>query len=154
MQHGLCHGWIYTCGMNDCQTVASASGQQSQVIADCTQPRHHPVILPSLLSSCRLPQLHLLRHWQDSCLHVRVCMACSLTRSCRLSSIIRLTKASSPPGHTISSAVPPKAVAGFWPACAMSLKKGGLLMLKAKLSPERTAAARMPAECTGQKQRG
>ena len=57
------------------------------------------------------------------------------TWSARLSETMRITKDSSPPGHTISAAVPEKAVAGFWPASSMLAKKGGLHIVNVKVSP-------------------
>ncbi len=58
---------------------------------------------------------------------------------------MRVTKASSPPGHTISAAVPEKAVAGFWPASSMLSKKGGLHIVNVKLSPSCIAGVSTPA---------
>lgn len=58
---------------------------------------------------------------------------------------MRVAKASSPPGHTISVAVPEKAVDGFWPASSMLSKKGGLHIVNVKLSPSCTAGVSTPA---------
>ena len=58
---------------------------------------------------------------------------------------MRVTNASSPPGHTISVAVPEKAVAGFWPASSMLSKKGGLHIVNVKASPSCIAGISTPA---------
>ena len=66
------------------------------------------------------------------------------TWSARLSETMRVTKASSPPEHTISVAVPEKAVAGFWPASSMLAKKGGLHIVNVKVSASWNAGASTP----------
>jgi len=58
---------------------------------------------------------------------------------------MRVTNASSPPGHAISVAVPEKAVAGFWPASSMLSKKGGLHIVNVKASPSCIAGVSTPA---------
>lgn len=73
---------------------------------------------------------------QNECLYLNECLRETL------SSIMRLTKACSPPGQTISLGVPPHAVLGLRPASSMLSKKGGLHMQKSYLSPSFTTPTR------------